>query len=128
MLCDDDSEDENGSATQIVHRQNSRPGMLCGEADSDSDSDSDSDNELPQLLVIGCPQLPVKEKCLKTTEENVLMYISGYVAKKFMSNVSDQCNTSLTGSLTGAESEMLLLNNSLLIAKPVLDWLSQANS
>ncbi|KAK7503101.1 hypothetical protein BaRGS_00005727, partial [Batillaria attramentaria] len=61
----------------------------------------------------GIPQhgaTTAKDPLLEKAEKNALTYVTGYLVKKISDKVCEQCKASLTGCLTGSESEILLTN------------------
>ncbi|KAK7465210.1 hypothetical protein BaRGS_00037614, partial [Batillaria attramentaria] len=74
------------------------------------DRDTDLDTDL-LTLALPCPlQTTAKDPLLEKAEKNALTYVTGYLVKKISDKVCEQCKASLTGSLTGSESEILLTN------------------
>ena len=54
---------------------------------------------------------------LSTEEENTLVYIAGYMARKLHKKACQQCRQSMTGSLTGSSTEVVLQKKQLEHAK-----------
>ncbi|KAL8599881.1 hypothetical protein ACOMHN_025413 [Nucella lapillus] len=51
------------------------------------------------LRDIACPPPPEKDALLQLAEQNILVYISGYIAKKLLGKVCNECKPLLTGPL-----------------------------
>ena len=67
-------------------------------------SEPENDTELPWLM---SDPAPSKEPVLEGAEDNVLTYISRYIARKLRETVCPQCLISLTGRATGDQSQSM---------------------
>lgn len=68
-----------------------------------------AEEDLRAMLLIATPEAPPKDTLQVQAEDNVLTYISGYVARKLVPKVCASCQRCITGPLTGAENQEFLV-------------------
>jgi hypothetical protein len=64
--------------------------------------------QFAELLLIASPLPLPKDPHAKAAEDNVLMYIAGYIAKKLELKVCSPCRELLTGSYSGKATELFI--------------------
>ena len=83
-----------------------------GEVAADEDESKDA-----TLLLVATLLPPPKDSLLQQVENNVHRYMAGYIAKKLQMKLCASCRSTITGSLSGSNNELLLVNKQFSFCK-----------